>query len=105
MKSKINEKKIIKVNPLMEKDKTGVEILMVMIIGIFFGMILISFSSCEEKKDINKELPKELSKNSENYSLTVNEYTYQGCEYIVVDFGKEKWGSHKGNCKNKIHNK
>ena len=101
----MDEKKIIKVKPRMEKDKTGVEILMVMIIGIFFGMILISFLSCEEKKDIKKELPKELSKNSENYSLTVNEYTYQGCEYIVVGFGKEKWGSHKGNCKNKIHNK
>ena len=89
----------------MEKDKTGVEMLMVMIIGIFFGMIIISFLSCEEKKDKKKELPKELSKNSENYSLTVSEYTYQGCEYIAVDFGKEKWGSHKGNCKNKIHNK
>lgn len=90
----------------MEKDKTGVEMLLVMIMGILFGMVLISFTSCEEKKETKKiETPKELSKHSENYSLIVNEYTYEGCEYIVVDFGKSKWGSHKGNCKNQIHKK
>jgi hypothetical protein len=30
-------------------------------------------------------------------------YTLEGCEYIVVGSGKDRWGSHKGNCKNSIH--
>jgi len=35
-------KKIIKVKPRMVKDSTGIEMLIVMIIGILFGMVLIS---------------------------------------------------------------
>lgn len=41
-KIKIDPKKIIKVKPRMIKDTTGVEMLIVMIIGILFGMVLIS---------------------------------------------------------------
>lgn len=99
----MDEKKIIKIKPRMEKDKTGVEMLMVMIIGIFFGMILISFLSCEEKKE--PEVVIELTKDNKNHIRNVDEYTYQGCEYIVVGPMNRRWGSHKGNCKNKIHNK
>lgn len=35
----------------------------------------------------------------------VEEYTYQGCEYICLplNYGNGKVFSHKGNCKNKIH--
>ena len=87
----------------MEKNTIGVEMLLVMIMGILFGMVLISFTSCEEKKE--REIVIELSKDDKNHTRNVDEYTYQGCEYIVVDFGKSKWGSHKGNCKNQIHNK
>lgn len=32
-------------------------------------------------------------------------YSYEGCEYIVVGYGESRWGTHKGNCKNPIHNK
>ena len=34
-------------------------------------------------------------------------YTLEGCEYIVVSPGNSHftWGTHKGNCKNPIHNK
>ena len=41
-KIKINPKKIIKVKPQMIKDTTGAEMLIAMIIGILFGMVLIS---------------------------------------------------------------
>jgi len=41
-KIKIDPKKVIKVKPRMVKDTTGAEMLIVMIIGILFGMILIS---------------------------------------------------------------
>ena len=41
-KIKINPKKVIKVKPRMMKDTTVAEMLIVMIIGILFGMILIS---------------------------------------------------------------
>ena len=41
-KIKIYDKKIIKVKPRMEKDSTSIEMLIVIIIGILFGMVLIS---------------------------------------------------------------
>jgi hypothetical protein len=37
----------------------------------------------------------------QNYKV----YTLEGCEYILVGSGKGQWGSHKGNCKNPIHQK
>jgi hypothetical protein len=47
----------------------------------------------------------ELDSNSQYYDHNYRVYTLEGCEYIVVDFGNSKWGSHKGNCKNPIHQK
>lgn len=87
----------------MEKNTTGVEMLLVMIMGILFAMIIISFTSCEEKKE--REIVIELSKDDKNHTRNVDEYTYQGCEYIVVGPINRRWGSHKGNCKNQIHKK
>ena len=57
---------------------------------------------------LEKKEPKiviELSKDSKNHSKNVDEYTYQGCEYIAVGPKNRRWGSHKGNCKNPIHKK
>lgn len=68
---------------------------------IFIAILLLS--SCTEipKK---REEPKELSKGSNTNRVT--EYTYEGCEYIVIrDLSRSSWGSHKGNCKNPIHSK
>lgn len=47
----------------------------------------------------------ELNNKSEYYDQNYRVYTLEGCEYIVVGSGKTQWGSHKGNCKNPIHNK
>lgn len=45
----------------------------------------------------------ELDNKSENYDRNYEVYTLQGCEYILVGAGNNRWGSHKGNCKNPIH--
>ena len=84
----------------MEKEGPDVGLLFVMILGFLLGMVLIS---CEEKKE--PEIVIELSKDSKNHSKNVDEYTYQGCEYIAVGPKNRRWGSHKGNCKNPIHKK
>jgi hypothetical protein len=47
----------------------------------------------------------ELSNESAYYNTNYQMYSLEGCEYIVVGYGDNKWGSHKGNCKNPIHNK
>jgi hypothetical protein len=69
-----------------------------------FILILLIISSCEEPQVVQVRT-NELVKHSKYYDTCVEEYTYEGCEYIVVDFGSSKWGSHKGNCKNPIHSK
>ena len=84
----------------MEKKGPDVGLLFAMILGFLLGMVLIS---CEEKKE--PEIVIELSKDSKNHSKNVDEYTYQGCEYIAVGPKNRRWGSHKGNCKNPIHKK
>ena len=45
----------------------------------------------------------ELDTTSQYYDQQYKVYTLEGCEYIVVGYGKDRWGSHKGNCKNPIH--
>jgi hypothetical protein len=46
----------------------------------------------------------ELDSNSRYWDQNYKVYTLEGCEYIVGGIGKSSWGSHKGNCKNPIHN-
>jgi hypothetical protein len=92
----------------MKKNNTNEnnspELLIVLILGIALGLFLISCDEQPKTKQITQE-PKVLSKHTENYYQRVTEYTYEGCEYIKVGFGKSIWGSHKGNCKNPIHKK
>lgn len=45
----------------------------------------------------------ELDSTSQYYDQNYKVYTLEGCEYIVVGIGNNRWGSHKGNCKNTIH--
>lgn len=45
----------------------------------------------------------ELDNSSKYFDQNYRVYTLEGCEYIVVGAGRSQWGSHKGNCKNKIH--
>lgn len=45
----------------------------------------------------------ELDNTSEYYDQHYKVYTFEGCEYIVINSGSSRWGSHKGNCNNPIH--
>ena len=87
------------------KDNDHVAPLFVLILGFLFGMILASLISCEKINSDTVKKYKELTVGSEISTTNVIEYTYQGCEYIVVGPPSQKWGSHKGNCKNPIHKK
>ena len=49
------------------------------------------------------DAPDTLSKDSQYYTTHVEEYTYEGCDYIRVGSIDNRWGGHKGNCKNPIH--
>jgi hypothetical protein len=78
----------------------------VIVLSAITGLLIVGLvvSCTEQKYKPVVEPPKELSKTTENYYQRVSEFTYEGCEYIKVGFGKNVWGSHKGNCKNPIHN-
>ena len=77
------------------------------------GLLTIIISGCNF--DMNKKPEpntvsqpveiKQLGTSTEPYDRYYQIYTLEGCEYIVVDFGNNKWGTHNGNCKNPIHNK
>jgi hypothetical protein len=47
----------------------------------------------------------QLDNTSQYYDRNYEVYTLEGCEYILIGEGNNRWGSHKGNCKNPIHNK
>jgi hypothetical protein len=67
----------------------------------------IIINSCNDERETQKA-PKskrlELDSTSRYYDQNYKVYTLEGCEYIAVGYGKDRWGSHKGNCKNPIHN-
>jgi len=50
---------------------------------------------------------KQLGTSTEQDDRYYEVYTLEGCEYIVVSPGNSHftWGTHKGNCKNPIHDK
>ena len=76
------------------------------LIVICIGIVSM-LSSCNEqdrgvKAPLSKQL--ELDSTSRYYDQNYKIYTLEGCEYVVVGYGNQRWGSHKGNCKNPIHN-
>ena len=103
-KVKVDPNKVIRVKPKMVKESPGMSPTSLMIMGILLMSIGVTMFSCiEQESETVAEPTKELSKTTDNYYQRVVEYTYEGCEYIKVGFGKSIWGSHKGNCKNPIH--
>ena len=74
--------------------------------SITIGLILVSCNPPAPVKETPKTVPTsadELTKYNTNYNLVYQEYSLEGCQYIVVGMGANKWGSHKGNCTNRIH--
>ena len=79
----------------MKKEGIDIGLLFVMIIGFLLGMVIISLTSCDGQK------PKTVKEIKELHQVEV--VTYDGCEYIILGYGNNSWGSHKGNCENPIH--
>lgn len=70
---------------------------------LFLPLVL---NSCDEDKVTKAPESKrmELDSTSRYSDQNYKVYTLENCEYVVVGYGKDRWGSHKGNCKNPIHN-
>ena len=86
------------------KDKIKLlEVVLISGLIILFAML---FSSCDE--DTRPKAPEskrmELDSTSQYSDQNYRTYTLEGCEYVVFGYGNTRWGSHKGNCKNPIHN-
>jgi hypothetical protein len=79
----------------------------IILIGILSAFLLaINISSCNENRGPKAPVGSRLTLDStsqysdQNYKV----YMLEGCEYVVVGFERSnRWGSHKGNCKNPIH--
>ncbi len=70
---------------------------------IILALIL---TSCGEPEQRTAEpVVNQINNLSERHSEHYEIYELDGCEYIAVGYGKRRWGSHKGNCKNPIHYK
>jgi hypothetical protein len=78
-------------------------ILMVVLSGCNFDM-----KKKPEPNTVSQPIEiKELGISNGQYDRYYQIYTLEGCEYIVVSPGNSNftWGTHKGNCKNPIHEK
>lgn len=74
---------------------------------LFFTICFLVITSCVNEEYRGTKAPQskrlELDTTSQYYDQQYKVYTLEGCEYIVVGIGNNRWGSHKGNCKNPIH--
>ncbi len=75
---------------------------------IIMSAALIGLYSCVDgpkghKAPESKRL--ELDSTSQYMDQNYKVYTLEGCEYVVIGYERSRWGSHKGNCKNPIHQK
>ena len=74
-------------------------------LSLFILFLTLGFSACNENNGQKAPLSKrmELDSTSRYSDQNYKVYTLEGCDYVVVGYGKDRWGSHKGNCKNPIH--
>lgn len=76
-----------------------------MLIMACIGISSVLLTGCEKKRQATTDATpnrNELNPASKYYDQQVEEYNYQGCQYIVVKT-PYSWGAHKGNCTNPIH--
>jgi hypothetical protein len=60
-------------------------------------IVLMSLNACNSGTEKKVDKPEIIE--ASHYAI----YTLEGCEYILVGVGNNRWGSHKGNCSNPIH--
>lgn len=74
------------------------------IIVLLISFLLLSCQSEQERqKSIKDSQSTELDSNSTYYSKQFQILTLDSCQYVVVSYGNDRWGSHKGDCTNPIH--
>ena len=81
---------------------------MIKLLTLVVGLILVSCNPPAPVKEKPRTVPTsegELTNDNVNATLDYDEYSLEGCQYITVGWGNSRWGSHKGNCTNPIHNK
>jgi hypothetical protein len=73
---------------------------------LIISILVLLFFSCQGpvKRNPNPKILK-IQNETENYEENYRIYTLDSCEYVVVGHGKNRWGTHKGDCKNPIHQK
>jgi len=73
--------------------------LIILLGGILFVLILSLLTSCNNESNI-QENPTQIKIDG----LYGRIYIIDGCEYYKFGIYDQSWGTHKGNCKNPIHN-
>ena len=96
-------------------NKTYTRLFNIIMTIILIILTFLMFSGCkwELKKEPEPDTVsqpveiKQLGTSISEYDRYYQIYTLEGCEYIVVSPGNSHltWGTHKGNCKNRIHEK
>ena len=73
------------------------------------SLILLLLNACQSEKEKQKSIKDSQSTVLDSTSTYSNRnfiiYTLDSCQYVVVGMGNSRWGSHKGDCTNPIHNK
>lgn len=87
--------------------KNKIKLLQVLCLLTIAWLIFLVITSCDTENRVKAPETKrmELDTTSQYFDQQYRVYTLEGCEYVVVGVGNNRWGSHKGNCKNPIHNK
>ena len=74
------------------------------ILLILTSILLLSCQSEEERQErIKANQSKMLDSTSTDNYKQFKIYTLDSCQYVVVGYGDYRWGSHKGDCTNPIH--
>jgi hypothetical protein len=68
--------------------------------SILFLILMFATTSCGETSEVRTN---ELKTSSSFYDRQVEIITFEGHEYIHIDYGSASWGSHSGSCKHPSH--
>ncbi len=73
------------------------------------SLILLLLNACQSEQERQQSIKDNqstvLDSTSTNEYKQFKIYTLDNCQYVVVGIGTGRWGSHKGDCTNPIHNK
>jgi len=72
-------------------------------------ILLLLLNACQSEEERQQSIKDNqstvLDSTSTNYELNYRILTLDSCQYVVVGIGTGRWGSHKGDCTNPMHNK